>query len=205
MAVTDTVRPVDADSRSRRGGRGGRDARSTVARCWSKMRPGDPPRRVRGLLGRSGSGKSTLLRALGGLDADYEGRALVPSRRGRRVPGAPPCCPGPACCATSRWGCPRGGDRREARPGALDEVDLTGHARAWPVTLSGGEAQRVALAHVPSCRPELLLLDEPFGALDALRGSRTRSSRSCAPPPPRRAAGHPRRRRGDPPRRPSWC
>jgi sulfonate transport system ATP-binding protein len=119
------------------------------------------------LLGRSGSGKSTLLRALAGLDADFEGEALVPARRSvvfqehRLLPWS-------RVLANVTLGLPAGRETAERGLEALGEVGLAGHRRAWPVTLSGGESQRVALARALVREPELLLLDEPFGALDAL-------------------------------------
>ncbi|MGC2486738.1 MAG: ABC transporter ATP-binding protein [Acidimicrobiales bacterium] len=123
------------------------------------------------LLGRSGTGKSTLLRILGGLDSDYEGQVLVPERRAvvfqeaRLVPWL-------RVLSNVLLGL---GSRNENRSAlrtrgleALSEVGLDQHARDWPLTLSGGEAQRAALARALVREPQLMLLDEPFGALDAL-------------------------------------
>ncbi|MEV4201378.1 ABC transporter ATP-binding protein [Micromonospora globbae] len=118
------------------------------------------------MLGHSGSGKSTLLRALAGLDPDVEGSLRIRPRRSV-VFQQPRLLPWKRVLANVTFGL--GGPRpRERALAALAEVGLTGHARAWPVTLSGGEAQRVALARALVREPDVLLLDEPFGALDAL-------------------------------------
>jgi sulfonate transport system ATP-binding protein len=118
------------------------------------------------LLGKSGCGKSTLLRAFAGLDADVEGEIDVPEERAVVFQDAR-LLPWKRVWRNVALGLPRADARRRA-DAALAEVGLTGHARAWPGTLSGGESQRVALARALVREPQLMLLDEPFGALDAL-------------------------------------
>ena len=116
------------------------------------------------LLGRSGSGKTTLLRTLAGLDA-AEGVTVprptaVVFQEARLLPWAP-------VWQNVMLGLD-GPDARSRAANALQEVGLARHADAWPLTLSGGEAARVALARALVRAPRLLLLDEPFAALDAL-------------------------------------
>jgi sulfonate transport system ATP-binding protein len=115
------------------------------------------------LLGRSGSGKSTLLRILAGLDGDYGG-AVVAAPRQAMVFQDARLLPWARVLDNVILGL---SDRRPGRA-VLAEVGLSEYERAWPFTLSGGEAQRVALARAVVREPDLLLLDEPFGALDAL-------------------------------------
>ncbi|MFI6052944.1 ABC transporter ATP-binding protein [Streptomyces violascens] len=118
------------------------------------------------LLGRSGCGKSTLLRVLAGLDREIEGTVLVPKRRAVAFQ-APRLMPWKRVWRNVVLGLP-GKPQRAVAERALEEVGLGHRSGAWPKTLSGGEAQRASLARALVREPDLLLLDEPFGALDAL-------------------------------------
>ena len=132
------------------------------------------------LLGPSGSGKSTALRVVAGLQAPSAGRVLLDGRDVTRVPAhrrgvglvfqdaalfphrdvAGNVGFGPRVAGLSE-------DEREARVReALELVGLAGTERRDVTTLSGGEAQRVAIARALAPRPQVLLLDEPLGALD---------------------------------------
>jgi sulfonate transport system ATP-binding protein len=119
------------------------------------------------LLGTSGTGKTTLLRILAGLDRVDTGVVRVPSARAV-VFQEPRLVPSQRVWRNVVLGLPRAQSTRERAIEALEEVGLASHATAWPKTLSGGEAQRVALARALVRDPGLLLLDEPFAALDAL-------------------------------------
>jgi NitT/TauT family transport system ATP-binding protein len=130
------------------------------------------------IIGSSGCGKSTLLRLIDGLIAPSEGRVTI---HGQEVTG-----PGPDRGVVFQqanllaWRTVRGNiefgleclgvDKAERRRRAtryIDMVGLTGFEDHYPAQLSGGMQQRVGLARAFAVEPEILLMDEPFGALDA--------------------------------------
>ncbi len=118
------------------------------------------------MIGRSGSGKSTLLRALAGLDRDVSGSMAVAEPVAVAFQ-EPRLVPWKRVLDNVTLGL-RAPDPARVAAEALAEVELTERTSAWPLTLSGGEAQRVSLARALVRSPSLLLLDEPFSALDAL-------------------------------------
>ena len=133
------------------------------------------------LLGPSGSGKSTLLRAIAGLDQPDTGTVIL---NGRDVTGVPPQRRGIGFVfqhyaafkhLTVRDNVAFGLKIRKWRRAEIDAkvdnllevVGLAGFRHRYPHQLSGGQRQRMALARALAVDPEVLLLDEPFGALDA--------------------------------------
>jgi sulfonate transport system ATP-binding protein len=128
------------------------------------------------IVGRSGCGKSTLLRLLVGLDQPTGGSIRVEAEasgpaQARIVFQEPRLLPWASVEANVVVGLGEGRDtpdRRKKVTDALGEVGLKDRASEWPSVLSGGQKQRVALARALVSHPQLLVLDEPLGALDAL-------------------------------------
>jgi len=134
------------------------------------------PGEILAIVGGSGCGKSTLLRAISGLDSPSRGSILLdneevkaPHERIGIVFQEPRLLPWLNVADNVGFGLEdRPTAERKARVAqALTRVGLADKAAVWPRELSGGQAQRVALARALVPRPEVLLLDEPFSALDA--------------------------------------
>jgi NitT/TauT family transport system ATP-binding protein len=131
------------------------------------------------LIGPSGCGKTTLLRMVGGLETITRGQVAVdggpsvgPSRDKTMVFQHFNLFPWRSALSNVAYGLEIQGvpkqERMERARKYLELVGLTGHANHYPGELSGGMQQRVGIARALAVEPKLLLMDEPFGALDAL-------------------------------------
>ncbi len=125
---------------------------------------------VLALVGPSGCGKSTLLRVLAGLEPLTGGRVERAGVRTGVVFQEPLLLPWRSVRANITLGLSYRANRSRASDADVDELitllGLAPIADAWPDQLSGGQAQRVAIARTVVTRPDVLLLDEPFAALD---------------------------------------
>ncbi|MEH2583074.1 sulfonate transport system ATP-binding protein [Nitrobacteraceae bacterium AZCC 2161] len=135
-----------------------------------------PQGEIVAIIGGSGCGKSTLLRAVAGLDRASTGSIVLddihiaaPHAKIGIIFQEPRLLPWLSVADNIGFGLSDlpADIRRDKVATALARVGLTEKAKAWPRELSGGQAQRVAIARALVPQPEVLLLDEPFSALDA--------------------------------------
>jgi sulfonate transport system ATP-binding protein len=143
-----------------------------LERFTAEISPGE----IIAIIGGSGCGKSTLLRAVAGLDrassgtVTLDGTAIAaPHAKIGVIFQEPRLLPWLSVADNIGFGLSdlTANARRQKVAAALARVGLTDKANAWPRELSGGQAQRVAIARALVPQPEVLLLDEPFSALDA--------------------------------------
>ena len=132
-----------------------------------------PAGQLLAIVGRSGCGKSTLLRLIAGLDRASRGTISIGGAHVQSLQSNVRLLFQDARLlpwhrVLGNVGIARADGWRETAAAALADVGLADRANDWPAVLSGGQSQRVALARALVSRPGVLLLDEPFGALDAL-------------------------------------
>ena len=149
-------------------------ARTVLSDVTVDIRPGE----IVAIVGPSGCGKSTLLRLIGGLDSPTAGTIALDDKQVSGHDDAtaiafqePRLLPWRTIAQNVALGLPRGTRKTEAKQRVAELLDLVGltHAAGQrPREVSGGMAQRASLARALARSPQVLLLDEPFGALDAL-------------------------------------
>jgi sulfonate transport system ATP-binding protein len=149
------------------------DGTQALAGLTLSLAPGE----IVAVVGGSGCGKTTLLRLVAGLDTVTTGLIRLD---GATIDGPHPglglvfqeprLLPWRSIAENVGFGLAHrpAAERRTRVARALDRVGLTDHARRWPRELSGGQQQRVAIARAFVADPQVLLLDEPFSALDAV-------------------------------------
>lgn len=132
------------------------------------------------IIGASGCGKSTLLKAIGGIITDYQGKieiAGLPLNTKENLIGYIPQGYGLLPWKTVLDNCllplkirkiEITVERKDFLKDLLDALEIGNLSKRYPATLSGGQKQRVALARALSLSPQILLMDEPFSALDAI-------------------------------------
>ncbi|WP_153463285.1 ABC transporter ATP-binding protein [Sediminibacillus terrae] len=133
------------------------------------------PGEIIGLLGTSGCGKSTLLRAISGLDTEFDGLIEINNKKVDDIQKTtgfmfqePRLLPWLNVLDNVTFGLEGNREEKKKKAGRyLESVGLADSEKLYPKQLSGGMAQRVAIARALATSPEILLLDEPFSALDA--------------------------------------
>lgn len=149
-----------------------------VTKDFSLVVPNEEQGQVLVLLGPSGCGKSTILNLISGLIAPNEGQIYVkgelvagPSPDSATVPQTYTCFPWLNALGNVEFGLAiQGASKNQRRRIALEYLDKVGlgdRIDAYPAELSGGMQQRVAIARTLAIKPPIVLMDEPFGALDA--------------------------------------